>query len=45
MPYSPYKDKGMKPRKVNKKESGISNALEEEELFDDIGPLPSNKED
>ena len=44
MPYSPYIDKGMK-RKINKKESGISNALEEEELFDDIGPLPTNKED
>ena len=25
------------------KESGISNALEEEELFDDIGPLPAKK--
>ena len=25
------------------KESGISNALEDEELFDDIGPLPVKK--
>ena len=41
MPYSPYKDKDKKTLRVPTKESGISNALDQEELFDEIGPLPT----